>query len=265
MAHIRPNRPQDPLLTTHEAAAHLGVGPSSIKRWADDGTLRCVRTAGGHRRFPRSAVLALQAPAALGDRWLRGWLEDLRADEPARIARRLREDHARAGRWARVADRLGAVLAAIGDGWWRGELSVVEEHVMSERLSRGLARAADTIAIAPAAPVALLLTADGEDHTLGLSLLELALRELGWRTRWCGRRTPLFHLAAGLPDDVALIAVSASSAQSDQLGLRAQADALAALCASRAIQLVLGGAAPWPDPPPYGAVVRSFTALPSPG
>ena len=45
------------LMTTREAAELLGVGTTSIKRWADDGTLECVRTAGGHRRFPRAAVL----------------------------------------------------------------------------------------------------------------------------------------------------------------------------------------------------------------
>jgi photoactive yellow protein len=39
----------------------LGVGTTSIKRWADDGTLPCVKTAGGHRRFLRSEVLRLLA------------------------------------------------------------------------------------------------------------------------------------------------------------------------------------------------------------
>lgn len=50
---------QDELITTRAAAALLGVGTTSIKRWTDDGTLACVRTAGGHRRFLRSEVLRL--------------------------------------------------------------------------------------------------------------------------------------------------------------------------------------------------------------
>jgi photoactive yellow protein len=49
----------DELITTRVAAALLGVGTTSIKRWADDGTLACVRTAGGHRRFLRGEVLRL--------------------------------------------------------------------------------------------------------------------------------------------------------------------------------------------------------------
>ncbi len=50
---------QDQLITTRAAASLLGVGTTSIKRWADEGTLPCVRTAGGHRRFRRVDVLSL--------------------------------------------------------------------------------------------------------------------------------------------------------------------------------------------------------------
>ena len=49
----------DDLITTRAAAALLGVGTTSIKRWSDDGTLRCIKTAGGHRRFIRADVAAL--------------------------------------------------------------------------------------------------------------------------------------------------------------------------------------------------------------
>jgi len=38
-------------LTLSEAAQLLGVHPSTVRRWADDGHLCCMRTPGGHRRF----------------------------------------------------------------------------------------------------------------------------------------------------------------------------------------------------------------------
>ncbi len=44
------------LLTTVDAAAYLGVGTTSIKRWADQQLLPCQKTAGGHRRFSRDAL-----------------------------------------------------------------------------------------------------------------------------------------------------------------------------------------------------------------
>ena len=48
-------------LSTVKAARLLEVGASTVKRWADEGLLPCVRTAGGHRRFARQEL----------ERWLR--------------------------------------------------------------------------------------------------------------------------------------------------------------------------------------------------
>lgn len=53
--------PHQVLLTWGEAAAVLQVVPQTIARWANDGTLECTRTAGGHRRFREPDVLALRA------------------------------------------------------------------------------------------------------------------------------------------------------------------------------------------------------------
>lgn len=56
MADSEPDR----LITTQEAARLLSVGPSSIKRWADDGRLPTIKTPGGHRRFRASDVESLR-------------------------------------------------------------------------------------------------------------------------------------------------------------------------------------------------------------
>lgn len=45
---------QEEWLTTSEAAEHLGVHPSTLRRWADDGDLPVMLTPGGHRRFALS-------------------------------------------------------------------------------------------------------------------------------------------------------------------------------------------------------------------
>jgi excisionase family DNA binding protein len=38
-------------LTTSQAATHLGVSLSTVRRWSDDGHLVGYRTPGGQRRF----------------------------------------------------------------------------------------------------------------------------------------------------------------------------------------------------------------------
>ena len=45
------------VLSTKELASAIGVSESSIKRWADEGTIRCARTAGGHRRIPLAEAI----------------------------------------------------------------------------------------------------------------------------------------------------------------------------------------------------------------
>jgi excisionase family DNA binding protein len=49
----------DDWLTIHEASALVGVSVASLRRWCDAGEVRAFTTPGGHRRFARSALLAL--------------------------------------------------------------------------------------------------------------------------------------------------------------------------------------------------------------
>ncbi len=43
-------------LSLKEASEVIGVHPSTLRRWADAGTIPCTRTPGGHRRFRRAAL-----------------------------------------------------------------------------------------------------------------------------------------------------------------------------------------------------------------
>lgn len=53
-------------LSLHEASALLGVATSTLRRWGDAGRVPMKRTIGGHRRFPRAAIVQLAGAPAGG-------------------------------------------------------------------------------------------------------------------------------------------------------------------------------------------------------
>lgn len=54
------SRPDDPILTTRDAAQHLGVSVSTAQLWMESGALPSWKTPGGHRRCRFSDVKRLQ-------------------------------------------------------------------------------------------------------------------------------------------------------------------------------------------------------------
>ncbi len=238
------------LLTTAETARRLAASPSSIKRWADAGDLRYSVTPGGHRRFAEADVTAFRLRlmgVEGGDSPSSAWVDFLLGDTPAHdVVARLLSERGRLGSWAATAEALAPALTELGRRWEAGEISIADEHLASERLSRGLARVVETLPSAPETPRCLLALAEGEEHELGLRLVELVLRERGWRTRWAGRRTPTADiaslLAAGTLDAVG---ISASVSASRDV-LAREAAALDAACRKAGASLLLGGRGAWP-------------------
>ena len=250
----------DDLIPMRAVARLAGVGPTAVKRWTDAGLLSCVRTAGGHRRFRRGEVEAFLrerggAATATSEPWVAALLA---RGDPRALEAFLLGERAKAGAWYRVAERAGEALGAVGELWRTGAISVVEEHQASERLARALARVGEAMPLAPDAPRALLACAEGDDHTLGLALAEIVLREAGWSASWVGRRTPIAELAPALRDGVHMLAVSASRASSNALDLRRQAEAFGRLSRAAGVALVLGGDGAWPDRPRVGVRFRSM-------
>ncbi len=54
-------------LTTSEASQFLGVSANTIRLWANAGVLKSYRTAGNHRRFHRSDLLAYMTRGSSGE------------------------------------------------------------------------------------------------------------------------------------------------------------------------------------------------------
>ncbi len=248
------------------------MGTTSIKRWADSGVLACVKTPGGHRRFPRDNVetfmnggrpetveSARDTPEYMTDRWLGRLKSGMSTND---IVKALYSELQVHGQWFEVADSMSLVLEEIGRAWARGDLSVIQEHIISERLLRAFARVSEASVLPVEAPTCMLLAAENDEHTLGLSLVELCMRELGWNTTWVGRKTPV-HIACEfiLINDVGIVAVSASEYSRDAVSLSDQAERLARACQSKNVKLLLGGTGLWPAEPSYGERIYTFSQL----
>jgi excisionase family DNA binding protein len=254
------------MLTTTRAAEIAAVAPSTIKRWADQGILPYSRTAGGHRRFERFAIERLlrrePTPDTSGDPLATAWVRCLVDGRRHEIDGRLLDARGRLGSWWRVAEELAVALAEMGKQWECGRLTIAEEHVASDALARALARVGDALPGRLDGPRCLLACAGEDEHTLGLSLAELCLRELGWSALWLGRRTPVDEVVRlARSGQVTLVALCASALLADRQALRAVTEEVGTACKERGVGLLLGGAGAWPTQPSYGVRITSFTAF----
>jgi excisionase family DNA binding protein len=245
------------LLTSAEVARLAGVGQTAVKRWSDSGRLPCVKTAGGHRRFERREVERLLRAEHDGN-W-QEWIDALVAGDVHAVQGKLFAERSLYGSWHGAADVAGDLLAEIGRRWSDGRLSVIDEHLASATLHRALAAVADSLPLAIDAPRALLATTEGDSHTLGLSLVELCLREAGWRTEWAGSPTRTIDVVERIErGGLAMVALSAAASARDEHQLRDQAEAIGSTCRARRILFALGGAGAWPETVTFG---RRFTSL----
>lgn len=102
-------------------------------------------------------------------------------------------------------------------------------------------------------------SSEGDDHTLGLSLAELCLREAGWRAEWAGRHArPADVCERVRKTAIDMVALSDSALMQDRKRLRRQMREVGRCCQRAGIPLILGGAGAWPNPPEFGRRVHRW-------
>ena len=235
------------LLTSAAAARLLGIGRSTLKRWAEDGRISYEQTAGGHWRFHEDAVRRLARALSGGVAWEHRLLRVLiTAPDMHALSALLYEERSRSESWSAVANSVGRTLAGLGDCWARGDVSVHQEHRASAALAVALHTIAGTLTVGTARTCALA-SPPGEMHTLGLSMAALSAREAKWDVYWCGSMTPMRELCALVRSGtVQAVALSASSYMSDGARLAARTAAVRKECLRARLPLVVGGAGAWP-------------------
>jgi DNA-binding transcriptional MerR regulator len=244
-------------------AQRTGVAPDTLRKWEQRySILQPTRTAGGQRRYSERDVARVEwlrarldegyrigeaasllgtvgvEPARSARDHLKGILRALDDGDTGEIGMRLDQAFALLGVDDTLSSVLQPLLEEVGDRWERGELTVAEEHLVSEavrsRLGHLLADSGGGVR-----GVAILACAPGERHELGLMMAALALRRDGWKIVYLGADTPLadaFGMAEKLSANVLGISVAIEahgSALTEEIG---KTDPPAGL------QLVVGGA-----------------------
>jgi methanogenic corrinoid protein MtbC1 len=166
-----------------------GVSCHALRVWERRyGYPRPERSPSNQRRYGADQVHALRriAELARSGRPIGELIADLRAgrleaEAPA-------EDEA--------ADVLEPALVEVGERWFRGAISVYQEHLASGVILRSLGRALDDARHANLRPArrAVIATVQGERHEGGVLILGLMLELAGWRTLTLGVDLPVAEL-----------------------------------------------------------------------
>ncbi len=174
-----------------------------------------------------------------------------------------------------VLDTLTPLNRAIGDAWMRGELEVFEEHLYTEQLQVALRTAINAFPRQTGTPRVLLTTFPGENHGVGLLMVEALLVPEAVQCISLGVQTPLEDIRrAALAHKAHLVALSFSGAfpvrqASDGLAtLRRQLPSNVTLWAggemTRRVRKTLPGVLLIPDLPAVIGALKSWRAHASP-
>lgn len=150
-----------------------------------------------------------------------------------------------------VTDTVAPLAEAVGDAWARGELAVHEEHLFSELIKRALRQAIAALPVGHSPPRIVLTTPPGEQHTLGLLMVEALWTLEDASCLALGKETPLPEIAlAAAAHRADVVALSLSAAYP----LRQILPTLNALRAALpgTVELWIGGAAIARLSPPVG-------------
>jgi methanogenic corrinoid protein MtbC1 len=237
-----------------------GVAPDTLRKWEQRyQILRPSRTSGGQRRYSERDVARVEwlcerlregyrigeAAQLLGTtdvattrspkEHLHTILAALENGDAAEIGLLIDQGFALHGVDETLEEILRPLLQTIGERWQRDELTVAEEHVLSEavrsRLGHLLADSGGGLR-----GTVVLACAPGERHELGLMMLAIALRRDGWKVIYVGADTPVADAVALAQKQAAK--VLALSVAMEERAAALQADAID----TDGIQLVIGGA-----------------------
>jgi excisionase family DNA binding protein len=255
--------PQD-LLSPKQVARALGVSESSLKRWCDQGLIATVRTAGGHRKMACAEVLRyirehnfpLVSPELLGlppvaqfaeaglERGQTLLAEALLAGDETVARQILFELYLAKQPLHTICDRVIApAFREIGERWCSQRAEIYQERRACEITLRAIYELRRLLPEPQTTLLAYGGTPTADSYELPNAMVEIVLRELGYRTVQLGCSIPFDSLAkAVLASQPQLFWLSTSHIHDDESFVREFA-VLSTACEQTKTALVVGGRA----------------------
>jgi excisionase family DNA binding protein len=209
-------------LTPKQISRALDVSESSVKRWCDKGVIPAQYTAGGHRRIAMSSFVAFLRESkrvvirpevvglpATSVRSVRGierartQLTDALIAGDEQLCRKIAMDlYLAEHSLSTICDEVFArAFEAIGDRWQRGAAEIYQERRGCEISLRVFHELESLVPVPPTdAPVAIGGAVEGDQYSLGTTMAELVLRDLGWNAISLGDNLPFETLSAAISE-----------------------------------------------------------------
>jgi excisionase family DNA binding protein len=227
---------QKVILSTSDVARLFNVTETTVKRWADDGTLKFHKTPGGHRKFEIRNVVefaeqnhfdpvgTLEIPgedeigskiqvAVLGREFsvlVAAYVRKALVPEESGLFPFLSYLYQHCMQIWEIHDRvIRPAMVEIGERWSRGEIGVDQEHRASYETLEALAMLQLQIRIKPSSRHSVVCATLGDElHEIGLRCAHYLFESEGWESRYLGARIPADAINAGIvqwkPDVVCL-------------------------------------------------------------
>jgi methanogenic corrinoid protein MtbC1 len=237
---------QKTILSTADVARLFNVTETTVKRWADEGTLICQKTPGGHRKFLISSVVdfaeknkfepvgTLELPSTetdasaiqvavlsrdfpvLVDAFTMKALSPAKLDLVAFLS--FLYEH-RIHLWEIFDLILRPAMTVIGERWEKGQIQIDHEHRVSYETLDALANLQTRIKIKPKTGKSAIFACLGEEmHEIGLRCASYLFESEGWTTHYIGARTPSSSLISAMKElqpDVVCISTTLPDSDAD--------------------------------------------------
>lgn len=262
------------LLSTNEVSKMLKVNESTVKRWTDKGSLRCLKTPGGHRKYKMKDVVEFMDTFAYD-------VTDLLVPAKENLSKvNVSTDYAILTKdFKTLADlfyntmiegdrehtfqflnllsvnRIGQIdlfdrivvpaFQTIGMKWASGEMGIEQEHLASNTAMHAILRLQDVVPKKPNhGGIALCGCLEGEYHEIGITCVNNILEANGWTTYYLGANLPVESFIDAVEHYVPNIICASTTTPRSQKHVLSQCSALHETASIINAKLIVGGGIP---------------------